>query len=55
MSVGWLDLVNGGFELGGALVIWLNFLRLRRDMRIRGVDWRVTGFFGAWGLWNLVF
>lgn len=51
----WPDLVNAGFELLGGLLIWANVGRLRRDRMVRGVDWRVTAFFQAWGMWNVYF
>lgn len=49
------DLVNAGFEFGGGVGLLLNCRRLYRDKRVRGVDWRVTAFFGAWGYWNLYY
>jgi hypothetical protein len=49
------DLINGAFELTGGIVCWLNVLRLLKDRRIEGVDWRVSGFFSAWGIWNLFY
>jgi hypothetical protein len=49
------DTVNGGFEAIGGICIWLNVRRLMRDKSVRGVDWRVTAFFWAWGIWNLFF
>lgn len=47
------DLGNGAFELLGGFSIWANVVRIRRDKKIRGVDWRITGFFTTWGFWNL--
>ena len=47
------DTLNGCFEAIGGLCIWLNVRRLMRDKSVRGVDWRVTGFFWAWGIFNL--
>lgn len=49
-----IDFINGCFELGGAFMLWLNVRRLYRDKTIKGVDWRVTGFWTAWGIWNAV-
>lgn len=49
------DAVNGAFEAIGGVCIWLNAKRLARDKSVRGVDWRVTAFFWAWGIWNLWF
>ena len=51
----WPDLINGGFELLGAVFTWRNYLQLRRDRRVAGVYWPTTAFFAAWGLWNLVY
>jgi hypothetical protein len=47
------DTVNGLFELLGGIVLWQNVRRIRQDRKLAGVDWRVTGFFTAWGFWNL--
>lgn len=49
------DLVNGVFESVGALAIWQNVRRLRRDKAVKGIDWRVTLFFASWGVWNLFY
>ena len=49
------DAINCAFETIGALCIWLNVRRLMRDKSVRGVDWRVTLFFWAWGIWNLAY
>lgn len=51
----WPDLINGGFELLGAVFTWRNYLQLRRDRRVAGVYWPTTAFFAAWGLWNLIY
>lgn len=49
------DLVNGIFETLGAVAIWANVRRIVRDKMVRGIDWRVTLFFSAWGYWNLFY
>lgn len=49
------DLINGTFELTGGVVCWLNVRSLLKDKKIEGVDWRVSGFFSAWGVWNLFY
>jgi hypothetical protein len=49
------DTVNGLFELLGGLTTWLNIRALMRDKCVRGVDWRLTFFYTAWGLWNLFY
>lgn len=49
------DFINGAFELlGGAMI--LNHCRaVLRDKAVAGVSIASTGFFGAWGLWNLFY
>lgn len=47
------DALNAIFELTGALFVWGNVVRLRRDREVRGVYWPTMGFFAAWGFWNL--
>ena len=49
------DLVNGCFELIGAMIMWQNVVAIRRDKMVRGLDWRTLIFTSAWGLWNLFF
>lgn len=49
------DVVNGAFEMLGAVAIWGNVRRILRDKMLKGVDWRVTLFFSAWGYWNLFY
>lgn len=49
------DIVNGAFETIGGLLIWLNVRAILQDRTVRGVDYRVTWFFTAWGGWNLFY
>ena len=49
------DIVNGTFEFVGGILCWANACRLYRDKVIKGVMWQVTGFFTAWGFWNLLY
>lgn len=49
------DIVNGLFEGLGALVLYQNVRAIRRDKEVKGIDWRVTLFFTAWGYWNLYY
>jgi predicted membrane channel-forming protein YqfA (hemolysin III family) len=51
----WYDIVNGSFEVLGAIATWSNVRRLRRDKHVSGVNWYSMAFFAAWGLWNLVY
>ena len=47
------DVVNGCFETGGAIVVWINVRRLFRDKKVMGVFWPVWIFYSIWGMWNL--
>lgn len=49
------DAINAFFELGGAVLIWLNVRRLHRDKMVRGVFWPVNVFYTAWGVWNVYY
>lgn len=49
------DVANGTFELLGAVLVWLNVGRIRRDRCVRGVDWRAWIVFTSWGWWNLYY
>ena len=49
------DLVNGLFEFGGGVLLWLNVRRLWRDRTVSGVSALPVVFWTAWGLWNLWF
>ena len=49
------DLVNGLFEFGGGLLLWLNVRRLWRDRKIAGVSLWPVVFWTSWGGWNLFF
>ena len=49
------DVVNGLFEFGGSLVLWLNVRQIYRDKGYQGVTSLATLFFMAWGYWNLYY
>jgi hypothetical protein len=49
------DLINGLFEFAGSLFIWRSILLLHRQRMVRGVSLLTTGFFAAWGVWNLYY
>ena len=49
------DVINGLFEFGGSIVLWLNVLRILRDKKTRGVTGAATFFFAAWGYWNMYY
>lgn len=49
------DLINGTFESLGAFFILQSVIKLHRDKVVRGVSWLHSGFFAAWGYWNLFY
>jgi len=50
------DIINGLiFELIGAIVCWINVFKILKDKQVKGVYWPATGFFAAWGIWNLYY
>ena len=51
----WPDIVNGMFEMSGALFIAINVRQLHKDKQVRGVHWLPTLFFASWGWWNLFY
>jgi len=50
-----LDIINGSFELVGAVFTWMNAFRLFRDKEVKGVFWPTWAFFTFWGLWNVYY
>ncbi len=49
------DLINGLFEIFGAYWLWNNVKMIRIDKVLKGVCWKPTVFFTAWGFWNLYY
>lgn len=49
------DMINGTFELMGAVFLLLNVRQLFRDKALNGVHWLPTFFFSTWGIWNLYY
>jgi hypothetical protein len=47
------DLINGLFEAGGSVVLWLNVRQSYRDKEIKGVHLAPVVFWALWGGWNL--
>jgi hypothetical protein len=47
------DAINGGFEAIAGLLMWLNVAAVIKDKAVHGVNLWSTGFFVAWGYWNL--
>lgn len=49
------DIVNGLFEATAGLFVINNCRCLLRDKSVKGVSVLSTGFFTAWGIWNLYY
>ena len=49
------DLLNGIFELVGALFVIPSVKDLLKKKKVAGINWKTTGFFTLWGLWNILF
>lgn len=49
------DMINGLFELMGAVFMLLNVRQLYRDKELNGVHWGPTAFFLFWGYWNMYY
>ncbi len=50
-----LDQINGAFEAGLAVMLFLNLRRLMKDREVKGFDYKVVVFTTAWGVWNLYY
>lgn len=49
------DLINGLFEVGGAITVSMSIRNLLKDKHWAGLSiWQVA-FFQIWGCWNLFF
>ncbi len=49
----WWDIGNAFFEGVGSIMTWLNVRAVYRDKQVKGVQWQVTLFWTAWGVYNL--
>lgn len=49
------DLINGLFELTGALMTLLSVKTIIRDKMVRGFHWSPIVFFTSWSIFNLFF
>lgn len=50
-----VDVVNGSFEIVGALICSTNISRIRKDRAVEGFNPATQLFFAVWGLWNLIY
>jgi uncharacterized membrane protein YfcA len=51
----WQDTINGIFELGGGIFIFLHCIKLYRQKMVRGVSVPAVAIFVLWGFWNLYY
>jgi hypothetical protein len=49
------DVGNALFEFIGAIVAWMNCIKIRKDKKVRGVYWPIWMFYSLWGIWNLYY
>ena len=49
------DTINGLFEFCGAAFLFLNVIKMYKDKKLKGYNWRAAAFFTSWGIWNLYY
>jgi len=49
------DLIVMFFEGVGAIIAWMNVFQYIKDREVKGISWPMTGFYIAWGVWNIFF
>lgn len=49
------DLINGSFEIGGAIFHCFSIRKLYHSKQVRGVSWTPFAYFMIFGLWNLFY
>ena len=49
------DLINGGVEFIGGLLILISIYKLYKDKEVKGISWIPNVYFTAWGVWNIFF
>lgn len=49
------DVVNGLFEFIGSFFVWFCVYKLYKDKELKGWSIWSTGYFTAWGYWNLFY
>ncbi len=50
-----VDVINGLYEFGGAIMCSMHVKQILKDKKTRGVAWAPFVFFASWGLWNLIY
>lgn len=51
----YMDIINGSFELTGALLQLLSIKSILKHKSATGVHWAPVLFFTSWGIWNLAY
>lgn len=49
------DLINGLFQVVGAIIQWGNVVRIRKHQSVKGFDPKSIAFFSIYGVWCLYF
>ena len=49
------DVINGGYEMMGGLLLFYNCWRMYVDKEVKGFSLWVSFFFCSWGYWNLYY
>lgn len=49
------DIINGLFELVGAVAAYKNVAALYRDRSVAGIYWPNFMFYTLWGVWNIYY
>lgn len=49
------DIINGCWELAGAIATIPSIRSLWKDKKVNGISWLTVFFFSSWGLWNVYF
>ena len=49
------DMINGLFEIFGAIVLCDNVRLIRKHKAVKGINPWTTVFFTSWGVWNLFY
>ena len=54
-DINWSDVVNGLWELAGAIFIIPSIISILKKKVSTGITWLTQLFFLSWGLWNVFF
>lgn len=54
-NINWTDVINGIWELVGAIFIIPSIMNIIKTKVSNGITWHTQTFFLSWGLWNVFF